>query len=423
MKARIITRNIEAFQPAASPYDVRDTELKGFILRILPTGKKVYFCDFRRPDGRRTRVKIGDTEVLTPVQARDEVHKILGDLARGNDPAATRRALKQETLEEFIRKKYQPWVEAHRKSGAQTVSRTLGRFDEFKTCKLSDISPWKIEKWRSARMKNGIAKATVNRNVTMLKAVLQKAVQWGVIDANPIESVKPLKTDHSAKIRFLTPEEEIALRNALDERENRIREERRSFNAWRNQRGHDPYPDLDEVPFADYLKPMVLISLNTGMRRGELFSLTWSEVNFKQRLLTVTGDTAKSGKTRHIPLNREALTALESWKSQSQAMEGLLFPSRTGARFDNVASSWQRLLKDAGIIDFRWHDMRHHFASSLVMRGVDLNTVRELLGHGDLKMTLRYAHLAPQVKAEAVAKLDFHQRSLVVVKEGIGETG
>jgi integrase len=407
MKARLITRNIETFKAATSPYDVRDTELRGFILRILPTGKKVYFCDFRRPDGRRTRVKIGDDGVLTPARARDEAHKILGDLARGQDPAAERRQQKQESLEGFIKKQYQPWVETHRKTGAQTVSRTLARFDDFKTQRLSDISPWKIEKWRSARLKSGISAATVNRNVTMLKAILQKAVQWGILERNPIESVKPLKLDHSAKIRFLSSEEETLLRKALNEREDCLREERRSYNAWCEQRGYPLLPNLDSLTFADYLKPMILLSLNTGMRRGEIFNLNWPDVNFSQRILTVVGTTAKSGKTRHIPLNKEAFETLKSWKEQALIQNILVFPSRSGEKFDNVSTSWETLLKKAGIENFRWHDLRHHFASMLVMNSVDLNTVRELLGHGDLKMTLRYAHLAPQVKANAVAKLDF----------------
>jgi integrase len=113
---------------------------------------------------------------------------------------------------------------------------------------------------------------------------------------------------------------------------------------------------------------------------------------------------AKSGKTRHIPLNKEAYAILEKWYEQNSESI-LVFPSRNGERFDNIKSSWEKLLIDAKIQNFRFHDLRHHFASKLVMAAVDLNTVRELLGHADIQMTLRYAHLAPEYKARAVEKL------------------
>lgn len=412
MQAKLIGRTIQSLVPGSCPYDVRDTELQGFILRVQPTGAMSYFCEYRRPDGRRTRIKLGDIQILTPAQARDEALKILGDRARGEDPASVRQAAHQDTLSSFIEKHYRPWVEAHRKTGTQTVTRTLARFHEFKGQRLSDISPWKIEKWRSARLKAGIAKTTVNRNVTMLKAILQKAVEWDLIENNPLVKVRPLRTDQSAKVRFLDFDEEQRLRAALDQRESRLRAERRKYNQWLAQRGYPAYPNLDECVFADYLKPMVLISINTGIRRGELFDLTWNDVDFQRKTITINGITAKSGKTRHIPLNKEAFGTLQRWKTHTNS-DKLVFSSANGHRFDNIARSWEALLDLAEIKDFRWHDLRHHFASLLVMNGVDLNTVRELLGHGDLKMTLRYAHLAPQIKADAVAKLDLRRTSLV----------
>lgn len=139
--------------------------------------------------------------------------------------------------------------------------------------------------------------------------------------------------------------------------------------------------------------------MNTGLRRGELLSLLWTDIDLEGKLLTVRGVTAKSGDTRHIPLNDEALTALKDWRLDSSEGERV-FPVATSFK-----TAWGALLKRAEVTGFRWHDLRHHFASRLVQAGVSLNTVRELLGHGSLTMTLRYAHLAPNQTRDAVSRL------------------
>ena len=123
-------------------------------------------------------------------------------------------------------------------------------------------------------------------------------------------------------------------------------------------------------------------------------------MDFNRRLLTVEGRNAKSRQTRHVPLNEEALSVLRRWREQSG----------TGMRvFDVVTgfqAAWEKILKRAGISNFRWHDLPHHFASRLVQHGVPLNTVRDLLGHSTVGMSLRYAHLAPDQRREAVARLN-----------------
>ena len=110
-----------------------------------------------------------------------------------------------------------------------------------------------------------------------------------------------------------------------------------------------------------------------------------------------------------MPMNDTAYDVLSKWKEQSGkiVLSALIFPSpQTGAKINTCKTAWGSLLRRAQIENFRWHDMRHDFASQLVMAGVDLNTVRDLMGHADIKMTLRYAHLAPENRLQAVKILD-----------------
>ncbi|STY30345.1 site-specific recombinase XerD [Legionella wadsworthii] len=152
---------------------------------------------------------------------------------------------------------------------------------------------------------------------------------------------------------------------------------------------------------------MVLISINTGLRRGELFNLTWEVINLSERSLILGDGITKNSNSRYIPLNDEAYNLLNQLYDKSALKKGLVFPSKNNQPFNHMKRSWASILSKAEITQFRWHDLRHHFASKLVMAGVDLNTVRELLGHSDIKMTLRYAHLAPEYKINAVKKIDW----------------
>ncbi len=234
-----------------------------------------------------------------------------------------------------------------------------------------------------------------------ISGVFSRAVEWEYIDIHPLAKLKQLKVDSKGVIRYLAADETKRLRDALDARQDEMRAERESANTWRTDRYRELLPSLLQLPFTDHLKPMVLVSLNTGMRRGELFDLKWSAVNFDTKTITVAGATTKTSDTRHIPMNKETVGVLEAWKKQV-SKSPYVFPGQGGGRFEDVKSAWLKLLERAQIDGFRWHDLRHDFASRLVMAGVPLNTVRDLLGHADIKMTLRYAHLAPGTKAAAV---------------------
>jgi integrase len=392
---------VKQLRPADKPFEVRDTRVKGFLLRVQPSGVMTYYAEYRR--GKR--ITLGRSEVLAPDKARERARNILAGAQFGEDPMEEKRAAKAHTLRSFIEDEYAPWAEANIRTAAATVARLKASFAEHLDKKLGDLTPWIVEKWRAGRLKDGAKPATVNRDLDDLKSSLTKAAAWDLIEVNPIAGVRRSKTDGSRSARFLSADEEARLRRALDDREERIRRERVSANAWRDKRLYELLPDLRSAVFADHLKPLVLLSLHTGMRRGELFALTWPSVDLQAGRITVHGATAKSGRTRHLPLNSEALDVLRGWHDHSAHKAGLVFPGKNGAAFNNVRRSWEGVLAAAKIGRFRWHDLRHTFASKLVMASVDLNTVRELLGHSDYKMTQRYAHLAPEHKAAAVAKL------------------
>ncbi len=412
MSIKLTNRTVASIKPKTTAYDVRDSEIKGFLLRVRPTGSMTYLLQYRNSNGAQKHFKIGLSSNIKPEQARDIAKKKAGEVAQGVDIQETRKAQKTEgnrakfdTLRGFFENKYLPWVKEHRRNAKETEKRIWRNFGQFFDRKLVDVNTWVIEKWRSDRIKAGATKETVNRDVAALKAAISKAVDWEIIDQHPLAKVKPLKRDSKAKVRYLSENEEKSLRKALQKRDMTIKSSRDSANQWRKERGYEPLPSLKASNYADHLTPIVLLTINTGLRRGEVFNLKWHDINQQTKTLTVTGATAKSGETRHIPLNDEAITILKNWRKQVTDTDRV-FPGKDRKRLDNIKTSWTKLVTDAKVENFRFHDLRHSFASKLVMKGVPLNTVRELLGHSDLKTTLRYAHLAPDHKADAVALLN-----------------
>jgi len=175
------------------------------------------------------------------------------------------------------------------------------------------------------------------------------------------------RLEDNARIRFLSADEETALRKAV------------------------------EAKCSQHLSELVL-ALNTGLRLSEQFGLTWADVSLTRRLLTIPR--SKNGSTRHVPLNQAAVRALEDLREGTHS-SGFVCGGAPGPR------RWfEPALKDAKISGFSWHCLRHTFASRLVMAGVDLRTVQELLGHKTIAMMVRYAHLAPKHTLAAVERLD-----------------
>lgn len=400
MKEKLTAKLLTSLQVTGSEYEVHDTTVTGLFVRVTAAGAKSYVVSWAR--GRKKT--LGRVGILTLDQARTEATQYLAEARALGEPIAVtqkRRGTALPSLREFIEDTYMPWFKTHHKGHEKTLHTLSCNFDAIMSQRLDAITGRDLDQIRTGWMQSGNKPSTVNRKMGSISGVFSRAVEWEYIDAHPMDRLKALKVDSMGLVRYLDGDETKRLREALDARQDEARAERESANKWRADRGKELMPSLRHITFTDHLKPLVLVSLNTGMRRGELFDLKWSAVNFQTKTITVAGATTKTSDTRHIPMNKETVAVLEGWKKQA-GKSRYVFPSQEGGRLEDVKSAWLKLLERAKIEGFRWHDMRHDFASRLVMAGVPLNTVRDLLGHADIKMTLRYAHLAPGTKAAAV---------------------
>lgn len=402
MRITLTKRIVASALPQDRPYELRDAQLRGLLLRVQPSGHKAWIVTWAHGK-RRT---LGSAGHLTLDQARELARKIIAEFIHVRFSSVVKLGLPEITLEAFLDDHYMPWAQTELKGAENYVKRMKRAFASGLAKPLVEIDSAWVERWWSQRLKTKvrpdsdktITKATAWRDLASLRAVLSKAVKWGVLEANPLLQLRIKTAKPRSVVRFLSAAEEKRIRQALIDREASLAAARVSANEWRRARKRELFPEIPAGTYADHLQPVVLLAINTGLRKGELLSLQWSDINLDARILTVRQEHAKSGKQRHVPLNVEALSVLKQWTSQT---------SDSGRVFgiDGLKSAWTSLLAAAKVENFRFHDLRHHFASRLVMAGVDLNTVRELLGHADLTMTLRYAHLAPEHLAAAVEKL------------------
>jgi len=210
--------------------------------------------------------------------------------------------------------------------------------------------------------------ATVNHHLKRLKAIYNRAIRAGRLTYNPVAAVKMYK-EHNARNRCLSSEEEARLMEALPSR----------------------------------LLPFVVLALNTGMRRGELQTLRWQDVDFASGTLRISRD--KAGDGRWVVINSVAREALLSVKREQKILSPYVFSSATGKLLHNFERDWKPALLAAKIPDFRFHDLRHTFASRLAMAGVDLYTVQRAGGWKTQVMVQRYAHLNPAHIRAAVERL------------------
>jgi site-specific recombinase XerD len=320
--------------------------------------------DIKEKLGRKSRG-------FTREMAKDALRARLGEIAQGRFNLD--KARKPHPLGELV-DRYLKHAESYKASFTREKYSIEGLRKYFGAAThLSNITVWACEKWKRARVKQ-VQASTVNRELTILKHMFKMGVRWELASVNPAAGISPFPVQEG-RIRFASAEE---LPRLLD--------------ACRNQ------------VTSPWLHPLVVLALNTSARQGELLGLRREgDVDLGQNLIHF-GRT-KNRKLKIVPMNSAAREAVH-WFLQNGTGEHLItWPWGDRVGKTTVYDAFKHACHEAGIENFRFHDLRHTAASYMVMNGVDLPTVKEILGHREIEMTLRYSHLAPSHKAKAMEQL------------------
>jgi len=309
--------------------------------------------------------------------AKDWRVKRREDALRG-DLERTRRRTQPKAFASFADEYLESWSKVHKRPSSHKRDELSVRHlkEHFGRKPITAIERRDAEAFVAKRRDEGVTPATANRELCCLKNMLRKAVDWELLETNPAGGVKQAR-ETPPEFDFLT----------------------------------DPEGERLLAECGPQLRGFVALALHTGMRRGELCRLEWRDVDFGTgRHGMVTVRETKNQRVRHIPMNARLRTILEA--HPKRIVDGKVCPlvlsTRKGAPLGDMRKAFSNALAAAGIDrHIRIHDLRHTFASQLVMKGAGIETAAKLLGHRDIKVTMRYAHLAPDHLQAAVDLLTY----------------
>ncbi len=335
-------------------------------LRTYRSGVSRWTIDYRDENGKRVQ------KALPHAQNREEAaftlqKKVAEALDRKHGIERRRKNIGFKTFAQSFLDDYMMTV---RRNFRPDVYRLQKLCDYLEDVDLRTITPMTIERFRKSKLIEGRTKLTCNRYLQLLKRMFSVAIEEGYLEENPAQKVKLYSEKDTQKERILTEAEE----------------ERLMENC------------------SDYLKSIITVALNTGMRRAEILNLQWNQIDFKARRIKV--ERTKSGRVRFIPMNEVLFNELSRQRSESGKSPYVFTNPETGKQYLDMKTGFKGALKRAGIEGLRFHDLRHTFASRLIEKGADIETVRDLLGHHSITITQRYIHSNNDRKKAAVELLN-----------------
>lgn len=343
---------------------VWDSEIKGFGIRVFPTGRKTYFVQYRNQFNNTRRKKIGVHGIMTAEGAREEAKKILGDVARGQDPSQDfQKAKLKPTLAELTKEYLDVYAKANKKPKSYFDDQQMIKNNILKslgTKKIEEITSHDIQLLHHSLRKTPYK---ANRIRSLLSKMFNLAIQWQWANHNPVEGVG--KYQEYKRTRWLNEEELQRLWQALENYHNQS--------------------------VANAIKLLLL----TGSRRNEVLSATWDQFDLDKGVWTKPAHTTKQKRMEHLPLSSKAIALLRDMEKFS--FSNHLFPGKVpGQPLQDIKKAWKTIREGIDLPDVHLHDLRHTHASHLVSSGLSLSIVGKLLGHTQASTTQRYAHLADE---------------------------
>lgn len=369
--SRGLASNPPAVPTGKSKLRVFDDKIRGFFMEVRSTGTVTFYIRYQDQRCRQREVRLGRLGDITLDQARKRAQELRAEAALGGDPAGERDKLKGvSTFGDFMEKRYLPHAKERLRSYRDQESFFRLRLKaHWGNRRLDEIKAADLAALQDKLRREGLSNATVNRYTAAIRRAFNLALRWEVYEGrNPAVHAEMRREQH--RERYLGEVELRAMFRALKEEANET-----AANA------------------------LALLAA-TGARRGEALGARWEHLDWQRRLWVVP--LSKSGRRRHIVLSDAALAILR--RQECQRLDSpWIFPSADPEKpFCNLAKPWARVKARAGLDgDLRIHDLRHTFASTLVGKGRSLQEVANLLGHSQLSMTQRYAHLAPRRLIEA----------------------
>jgi len=282
--------------------------------------------------------------------------------------------VRKYSMDSFVQE-YLQYSRTNKTPGAVKIDmqaiRSLNRILQPKT--TNEISPATLERWKSVRA-NEVSPVAVNIELRQIKAMVHKGIQWSYMNSKQIEGVNQLKVPKKLP-RFMSKDEITRLQTYTP-------------NRW-----------------WDIFSFFIL----TGLRIGEFIHLKWDWVDFQKKTLTVMADsdwTPKDYESREIPLHSNLIEILVRLKKNRMGEYIFWSGINSATLAARIGQKFSKYCKKAGIDHYRIHDLRHTFASHMVLNGADLMVVRDILGHSSVKTTEIYAHLYPSRHHEAIARLN-----------------